>query len=194
MDGTLDIPPPWLNGVHGSLSDGVRAFEAAVRIKESPFPFMYIQLHYLIDLFVLVFTPLLMSSYFKDIAFGVAMTMLVVFSSHSLFTALVNLHCDFIDKLRQLVDHDVADALEDQQLENKGTSESSLHLGRFIVADLSPHRAALSRFRFDVISEIRSRARAFAKGEIGSRSASRASSVAISFSPDGRTIPERAKK
>eukprot|EP00914_Ancora_sagittata_P027393 GHVO01053539.1.p1 GENE.GHVO01053539.1~~GHVO01053539.1.p1 ORF type:complete len:154 (-),score=6.86 GHVO01053539.1:477-893(-) len=91
----FSVPTPWINGINKSLDEGLNAFQTAYTIKNTPFPFVYIQLLYIMDLGIMILTPILASCYLKTVVLGVILTILIVFCSHALYTAAFLMECPF---------------------------------------------------------------------------------------------------
>eukprot|EP01068_Selenidium_serpulae_P016165 Selendium_serpulae@DN6273_c0_g1_i4.p1 len=100
------------------------AFNQACKIEDTPFPFPYVQLLSFIDVCVLFVTPVVTVCWVRDVVLAVFLTILAVSGFHAIFVAagmmdtpfgtryndlpLYDLHQDFINRLKNIIDTNVA--------------------------------------------------------------------------------------
>eukprot|EP01071_Lankesteria_metandrocarpae_P010662 Lankesteria_metandrocarpae@DN5363_c0_g1_i1.p1 len=127
--GGLAVPPPILSRTYQLFNNGNVAFNQACKIEDTPFPFPYIQLLHVMNLCVLVMTPIVMACWISNIPLACIFTWLAVGAFHSLFAAaglmespfgtrpndlpLIQLNSEFIKRLIAIVTPNVAKYLEE---------------------------------------------------------------------------------
>eukprot|EP00922_Rhytidocystis_sp_ex-Travisia-forbesii_P009312 GHVS01013574.1.p1 GENE.GHVS01013574.1~~GHVS01013574.1.p1 ORF type:complete len:741 (-),score=130.07 GHVS01013574.1:3509-5731(-) len=147
MTGGLSIPAPILSRSWQVLSLGMLAYNQACKIEDTPFPFPYVQLLHLMDWLLLIVTPFVVASWMNGIVFAVILCMMVVGAFHAMFAAackmetpfgkrsndlpLLELHKDFVARLKSIVDISVAECLNDmiihlQQDNNKPLASTTI--------------------------------------------------------------------
>lgn len=122
--GGLPIPPPILARPWQSLSAGMQEFNQACKLDDTPFPFPYAQLMWLLDVSLILVIPIVMMCWTEALWWSLALSVLVVGCMHAIFIAachmerpfgkrpndlpFLELHTDFLNRLKCLVDPFVA--------------------------------------------------------------------------------------
>ncbi|EPR58140.1 hypothetical protein TGME49_319620 [Toxoplasma gondii ME49] len=120
----LGVPPPCFARIQQQLSNGMLAFNSACKIEDTPFPFPYVQLVQLMDWFMTVACPVVIASWMISMPCAIVLSVIAVGAFHATFAAacamespfgrqandlpLVELHRDFVNRLKSIVDTHVA--------------------------------------------------------------------------------------
>ncbi|PFH36231.1 hypothetical protein BESB_044230 [Besnoitia besnoiti] len=128
----LAVPPPCYSRVQLQLSNGMLAFNSACKIEDTPFPFPYVQLVQLMDWFMTLACPVVIASWMIHMPFAIILSAVAVGAFHATFAAacamespfgrqsndlpLVELHRDFVNRLKSIVDTHVAACLNNMIL------------------------------------------------------------------------------
>eukprot|EP00923_Selenidium_pygospionis_P051358 GHVN01089169.1.p2 GENE.GHVN01089169.1~~GHVN01089169.1.p2 ORF type:complete len:499 (-),score=68.98 GHVN01089169.1:1187-2683(-) len=137
--GGVPVPPPILSRVWQILSLGMLAYNQVCKIEDTPFPFPYVQLIYVIDFCLLFVTPVVTICWIQDVVLAVVLTCLAVGGFHAMFVAagmmeapfgngandlpLVDLHNDFVNRLKNIIGKDIALKLNQMILSNAEISK-----------------------------------------------------------------------
>lgn len=148
LEGGLPIGSPVLSRTWQLMYLGMLSYNQACKIEDTPFPFPYMQLMCIFDIAVLLLAPVVIAVWVPHIPFATCLTFLVSLSFHSLFEAahamdapfgqrandlpLLELHGDFINRLKLLVDAATADSLRGLVLESADIVDSFADL-RFAI-------------------------------------------------------------
>ncbi|PHJ24332.1 bestrophin [Cystoisospora suis] len=128
----LAVPPPFVSRIQQQLSNGMLAFNSACKIEDTPFPFPYVQLVQLMDWVMTIACPVVIASWMIQMPFAIVISVVSVGSFHATFAAacamespfgrhsndlpLVELHRDFVNRLKSIVDTHVAACLNNMIL------------------------------------------------------------------------------
>eukprot|EP00917_Polyrhabdina_sp_WS-2016_P032143 GHVP01068557.1.p1 GENE.GHVP01068557.1~~GHVP01068557.1.p1 ORF type:complete len:341 (+),score=25.39 GHVP01068557.1:81-1103(+) len=121
--GGLPTPPPLLTRAWHEMTLGLLAYDQACKVQDTPFPFPYLQMLYIIDLGVIVLVPIVVSCWVQSLFMSLLLVAMIVFSFHSIFQAaylmetpfglrpndlnLLDLHKDFLSLVNVVQSEDV---------------------------------------------------------------------------------------
>nr|CEL65198.1 TPA: hypothetical protein BN1204_010540 [Neospora caninum Liverpool] len=141
----LAVPPPCFARIQHQLSNGMLAFNSACKIEDTPFPFPYVQLVQLMDWFMTIACPVVIASWMINKPCAIVLSVIAVGAFHATFAAacamespfgrqandlpLVELHRDFVNRLKSIVDTHVAACLNNMivKAESPETHEYELY-------------------------------------------------------------------
>ncbi|KAF8822298.1 hypothetical protein IE077_004031 [Cardiosporidium cionae] len=151
-NGGLNVPGPIVSRSWQVISLGMLSFNQACKIEDTPFPFPYVQLLYIMDWTMSFVVPLVVISWIKDTVFAVVLSILAICTFQAMFATacimenpfgqspndlpLQQLHDDFVTRIKSLLDYPVAVELHNMILRHspvyKQPDSMPVHLGQVI--------------------------------------------------------------
>jgi len=112
-DGTLTVPPPLLTRVAQQMEQGMMSYRQVLLIKQTPFPFPYTQICWVLVIINMIATPFMMCSYTDEAWVSALFTLICIVCINTIHMIATEIENPLGDDINDLPCHEYHDAFNE---------------------------------------------------------------------------------